>query len=80
MPRPLLNDTFLTPEYNFNFYQLKENDFFNGIYFSVDPSYPTKIKYMFHDLSDINFYGGFQPFIPLFRLLYLLNNYSILAK
>ena len=74
LPRPLLNDTFLTPEYNFNFYQLKENDFFNGIYFSVDPSYPTKIKYMFHDLSDINFYGGFQPFIPLFRLLYLLNN------
>ena len=74
LPKPLLNDTFLTPEYNFNFYQLKENDYLNGIYFTVDPSYPTKIKYIFHNLTDISFYGGFQPFIPLFRLLYLLNN------
>ena len=73
LPKPLVNDTFLTPEYNLNFKQLKENDYLRDIYFRIDPVYPTKIKYISHDLNNIYFYGGFQPFIPLLRLLYLLN-------
>ena len=74
LPKPLVNDLFLTPQYDLNFYQLKEKDYLRDIYFRVDPKYPTKIKYIFHDLKDIKFYGGFQQFIPLFRLLYVLNS------
>ena len=74
LPKPFVNEVFLTPEYDLNFFKLKENDYIKDIYFRVDPKYPTVIKYFFHDLNDINFYGGFQQFIPLFRLLYLLKN------
>ena len=74
LPRPLVNEFFLTPEYCLNFHQLKENDYLHDIYFRVEPEYPTKIKYIYHDLTNIHFYGGFQQFIPLFKVLNILNN------
>ena len=77
LPKPLVNNIYLSPESNFNFNQLEENDYLNGLYFKIDPGYPTKIKYIYHDLTHLNFYGGFKQFIPLFKLLYLLNSNPI---
>ena len=78
LPKPLVNDLFLTPQYDLNFYQLKENDYLRDIYFRVNPIYPTTIKNIFHDVNNIYFYGGFQQFIPLFKLLHILNNNSVI--
>ena len=80
LPKPLVNDMYLTPEYNFNFIKLEQNDYLKGIFFKIDPAYPTRIKYIYHDLTHLNFYGGFKQFIPLFKLLYLLNNNYIEYK
>ena len=74
LPKPLVNEIFLTPEYNLNFYQLQQKEYLHDIYFTVDAAYPTKIKYFLHKLTSINFYGGFHQFLPLFKLLYILNN------
>lgn len=71
---------YLTPEYNFNFNQLEQNGYLSGLYFKIDPGYPTKIKYIYHDLTQLNFYGGFKQFIPLFKLLYMLNRNHIEYK
>ena len=73
-PRPVVNEYFLTPEYEFNFYELGEKDYLHDIYFRIESEYPTTIKYIYHDLTNISFYGGFQQFIPLFKILYILNN------
>ena len=74
LPKPLVNDIFLTPIYNLNFLQLYKNNYLHDIYFRVYHSYPTKINYQYHDLTNISFYGGFKQFIPLFKLLYLLDS------
>ena len=74
LPKPLVNDIILAPSYELNFYELNKNEYLQDIYFKINPSYPTRINYISHDLSNMNFYGGFQQFIPLFKLLNLLNN------
>ena len=73
LPKPLVNDIFLTPVYNINFLQINQKNYLHDIYFRIYNTYPTKINYQYHDLTNIYFYGGFQQFIPLFKLLYLLN-------
>ena len=80
LPKPLVDNMYLTPEYNFNFNQLEQNGYLSGLYFKIDPGYPTKIKYIYHDLTQLNFYGGFKQFIPLFKLLYMLNRNHIEYK
>ena len=74
LPKPLINDIILAPCYDLNFYELNKNQYLKDIYFKINPLYPTRINYISHDLSNINFYGGFHQFIPLFKLLYLLQN------
>ena len=80
LPKPLVKDVYLTPEYNLNFNKLKQNDYLHDIIFYVSQGYPTKIKYIFNNLNNICFYGGFQQFIPLFKLLYLINNNNKIKK
>ena len=74
LPKPLINDGILAPSYDLNFYELNKNQYLKDIYFKINPLYPTRINYISHDLSNIHFYGGFHQFIPLFKLLYLLQN------
>ena len=71
---------YLTPEYNFNFKQLEQNNYLNGLYFKIDSEYPTKINYIYHDLTLLDIYGGFKQFIPLFKFLFLLNSNPIEFK
>ena len=80
LPKPLVNNMYLTPEYNLNFNQLEQNNYLSGLYFKIVPAYPTRIKYIYHDLKHLNVYGGFKQFIPLFKLLYLLNSNPIEFK
>ena len=80
LPRPLVNNMYLTPEYNFNFKQLEQNNYLNGLYFKIGSEYPTKINYIYHDLTLLDIYGGFKQFIPLFKFLFLLNSNPIEFK